>query len=475
MANPILHTPHKRSRIAIFCASLSIIICFGFAAALPDFRTSIPWLALITGMITILIALIHHITLTTENHLSPWMILGIAAAVRIMFVCRPPELSDDIYRYIWDGLRTIKGINPYAMAPAAVQPHTQEGAHLLSLVNHADLVTIYPPGAQLVFSVAAALGGSAFIFKSFLALMDLASCAVILSLLKRFGKPSVHAILYAWHPLPILEIAGSGHIDGAGIFFLLMAFYMAESRWSRLGKSTKRWRPCPFFISGFFYAWSCLVKLFPGVFFPILLNWIPPKNRHHFFSGALMGGVLLCLPFLNHIDHMLSTLLHYTRHWEFSGFSFFWLRQLSVSGMAARYILSTIFLTILFTIWTRVWRQNTAQPHHHTHRAMMAIYGINLSFLFLTPTLHPWYALYLTAILPFVPRVTGLILSWSVLLAYAVLIPYALTRTWTENPLATILIWLGPLSSVLITGIIRRWHRYGNREDVTRPPPAAGV
>ena len=140
-------TLYRSPIVIIGLASLSVPLCYGALSALPDFRTSVPILVLITAIITVLITGIHHITITTETHLPSWIILGIAAMIRIMLVFRPPELSNDIYRYIWDGLQTTQGINPYALAPAEAHPAPHEEAHLLSLINHPNLVTIYPPGA----------------------------------------------------------------------------------------------------------------------------------------------------------------------------------------------------------------------------------------------------------------------------------------------------------------------------------------
>jgi hypothetical protein len=51
-----------------------------------------------------------------------------------------------------------------------------------------------------------------------------------------------------------------------------------------------------------------------------------------------------------------------------------------------------------------------------------ALYAVTIVFLFLTPTLYPWYALYLVSFLPFTAGAAGLILTWSVFLSYRVLI-----------------------------------------------------
>jgi hypothetical protein len=63
----------------------------------------------------------------------------------------------------------------------------------------------------------------------------------------------------------------------------------------------------------------------------------------------------------------------------------------------------------------------------------------------LTPTLHPWYGLYLVAFLPFAPGAAGIVLSWSVILGYRVLMDYRLSGLWLEDSLTSFLIISAPL------------------------------
>jgi len=437
-------------------------------AAQSNLRFSVPLLIFISAAIWILLAVIQYNEDRNTCSLSPWLILGVAAIIRVMFVFRPPELSDDIYRYIWDGLQMVFGNNPYQLAPAHVLPQSQVAAEILPLVNHPDLVTIYPPGAQVVFLMAALLGHQTWVLKGLLSLMDLLSCVMIIRLLKQFDLKTSRSILYAWHPLTVLEISGSGHIDAAGIFFFFLSLSIAFNTISSSSFPDRMKKNLPVILSGLFYAWSCLIKLFPVLFFPILLKSVSRQYRHLFLAGVLSGGLLLCLPFFGHLTHMAETLFLYTRHWAFSGLSYVSLTHLHLSGDLSRTILGTLFLAALSVIWLRTpgsfFGRSSAEV---TNFSFYSLYLINLAFLFFTPTLHPWYALYLISVLPFVPGLTGAILSWSVLLAYAVLIPYALTGEWSENALSTVLIWLGPFSAFFVKHLIFRlkpilpFKRYG--------------
>jgi hypothetical protein len=53
-----------------------------------------------------------------RGHLYIW---GVAILMRLVLLPLTPELSDDIYRYLWDGQVQLAGINPYRYAPAAAE------------------------------------------------------------------------------------------------------------------------------------------------------------------------------------------------------------------------------------------------------------------------------------------------------------------------------------------------------------------
>jgi hypothetical protein len=98
---------------------------------------------------------------------APWnsrpfvlCLLLVAVFSRVVLFDVPPEtLSDDVYRYVWDGKVQWHGINPYRFAPAAEElTPLQEPFH--AKINHPFQQTIYPPVAQLLFVLAYLLAGS---------------------------------------------------------------------------------------------------------------------------------------------------------------------------------------------------------------------------------------------------------------------------------------------------------------------------
>ncbi len=434
----------------------------------PDLRLAVPGMAADTAVITIFLAAALFYGERQRISWSPATILAVAAAARLLFLFRPPELSDDIYRYLWDGLSLLSGRNPYAAAPAGVHPVTESLAGLQRMVNHPDLVTIYPPAAQAVFAAGALPGGGVIGVKALLVLLDLGSCVLILRLLAAFRLPAWRAALYAWHPLPVLEIGASGHIDAAGIFFVLVTLCLLagppdaprENTQAKVRPAFSGSRFPRELMAGATFAVAVLTKLFPLVFLPGFLL-VSRRKILLFLTGAAVGGVALAVPFLPDLRNALATLKTYAENWEFAGFAFNSLRQATGSGGTARMILAVLFATAAVCLYARLFmaHRKTGTPTGEgkmMSATVTAFSSVVICFLFLTPTLHPWYALYLAAFLPFAPAPAGLVFSWSVFLAYRVLIPYYILGCWTEDRLTPALVALGPLAAFFACAVLRR-------------------
>jgi hypothetical protein len=395
---------------------------------------------------------------------SPALILSVALILRLLFLCAPPQLSDDVYRYLWDGSNLLHGINPYAAPPSAISaPPELKQVH--SLINHPDFVTIYPPAAQLVFAGGAALGGSTTGFKTFLVLLDLGLCALLALLLRQLGKPAWLSVLYAWNPLPVLEIAGSGHVDGAGLALLMgsLCLIMRE----RLRPATAAPRHWTALLAGALLACAGLVKLFPLVLAPVLFLLVPTARRWSFTAGFFGTLAALLLPFLPQLTQMGASLDAYARNWEFAGFAFNMLRSLTGSGNLARLLLSCGFVLAVLTVTLRLARrlQRGLAPMDAGRRALQACYGIALALLLLTPTLQPWYALCLAALLPFCAGPAGLVLCWVVLLTYQVQIPYFILGQWLENPQVTAAVFLAPVTAGVLGVVVKGKLSAASRRD----------
>lgn len=461
--------------------SLAVACPYVYLSLQNDLRLSIPALIGCSAVVVMSLSILLYAGERGQLHLPPGVILFFAILFRLLFVFRAPELSDDIYRYLWDGLQTLRGVNPYSLAPAGVEAYDVGSAVLLSRVNHPALVTIYPPVSQIVFAAGAALSHSLAGMKIILGILDIATCAVILHLLHRLGLPAWRATLYAWHPLPVIEIAGSGHIDGVGILLSLVTILILVAPpqagsdrgrpVNRSGSSDKlgllrsfqpgqrtgffNWgKRLRSFTAGFVFSASVLVKEIPIFFLPVLL--LSGPRRMVMLLGFASGLIALSAPFMPDLYHMFVTLGVYLQDWEFSNFFFRLLRRLSLSGNCVRLALAALFVACVLYQTFVFGKKRPRDTQKVIGDAFKAQYVIVLAFLLLTPTLHPWYALYLVAFFPFVVGPAGLVLSWAVFLSYGVLIEYGATGRWIESDIAPAAMWFSPVFAYLMSKVAER-------------------
>ncbi|MBF0389367.1 MAG: hypothetical protein HQK71_04605 [Desulfamplus sp.] len=437
-------------------------------------------------MIVILITILIVALDRKKEQLSAYFIIVFALILRLLFLLQAPTLSDDIYRYCLDGIMLINGENPYSYAPIELLGEWQssdfvkniypEISSLLLLVNHLEFTTIYPPAAQIIFAIGSFIDSALNITDNFvgiklvLLMMDTLSCILIIKILERLKLPACYSTIYAWHPLPVLEIAHSGHIDGAAIFFLLMAIFLAST--SRNYKITKKsWWNCSIFtqiFAGLFMGLSILTKWLPLMFLPFLLLFMKYRKMRLVMSlGCIIAIVIFIAPFFPDIIKSFVTLNQYLQHWEFSGFFFrvvrnFMLHYTAQSGNVARAIIFVVFTLLYFIVFVRFFKNSALKNSDNNSRLSVVIdslFKITLVWIILTPTFYPWYALYLVALLPFKLNANfntaGITLSWSVLLSYKVLILYKLTGDWIEDTTISFMIMVAPLTALILQTYIR--------------------
>ena len=207
-------------------------------------------------------------------------ILLVGLAMRLILLPSPPA-SGDIYRYIWDGRVQAAGINPYRYLPADEALQALRDEAIYPNINRASYApTIYPPVAELVFFAATRISETTIFMKTVMIGFEGIAVWAILQLLAARGLPSTRVLLYAWHPLPVWEFAGDGHVDAMAIAFLLLAFVAADRR-------------SPVF-AGMALAAGVLVKYFPAVAGPAICkrwDWRLPAA----FTASV---AILYLPYL---------------------------------------------------------------------------------------------------------------------------------------------------------------------------------
>ena len=210
------------------------------------------------------------------------IILGVAILCRLPPLFADAELSSDVYRYVWDGIVEMAGVNPYRYVPAdpaiAALRSASEG-NIFPAINRATYAhTIYPPFAQLFFWLVAFVSPTLVMMKTTLVLCEGVTIWALLWLLRAFGRRREQIVLYAWAPILIWEIAGSGHLDSLAMALIGLALVARYQR-----------RPV---LTGLFLALAVLTKLYPLVLFPALYLRHPFDRK----TGRVGTGVEWRMP-----------------------------------------------------------------------------------------------------------------------------------------------------------------------------------
>jgi alpha-1,6-mannosyltransferase len=158
------------------------------------------------------------------------LVFGIGIALRAYVFAFPPLLSSDIYRYVWDGEVQAAGINPYRYFPADQAVAFLRDGAIFPHINRVDTAaTIYPPVAQFFFFAATRFGATIDAMRLAMLGCDALTVVAIVVLLRRMGHPVARVTAYLWHPLPLWEVANSGHVDALMVALLLVALCAASA------------------------------------------------------------------------------------------------------------------------------------------------------------------------------------------------------------------------------------------------------
>jgi hypothetical protein len=159
-----------------------------------------------------------------------WLIFGVAIGLRAYVLLFDPLLSSDIYRYVWDGKVQATGINPYRYVPADPALASLRDGTIFPHINRATTaVTIYPPVAQFFFLIVTRIGENVTVMRLALVGCEAVTVAIIALFLRRMNQPMTRVVAYLWHPLPLWEIASSGHVDALMLALMLLGLWIALS------------------------------------------------------------------------------------------------------------------------------------------------------------------------------------------------------------------------------------------------------
>lgn len=393
-------------------------------------ETLIPW--------ALLLGIFYLISIFLAERIFPQRSLLIfvfvtAAAFRLTLFPLYPSLSDDLYRYRWDGKVQQVGYNPYLVRPTDPQfAFLRNEAPGISAPEYA---AVYGPVLEEVFWLSVSLTDRIVLLKSPFLLFDLGTILLLFRLLPVLGISPLRALVYAWSPLPVVEFAASGHNDALPVFAFVLALLFYEKKQGKLSLAA--------------LSCSALAKLYAGFLFPVFLLrtgwkrlWVP----------VLVAGVAFA-PYLDDWRSYPDAVSVYMQTWRNNEGLFFFLRQFTATNWAAWRVYLVILAAAI--VYCLVRKLNPA-------RASFLILGTVLLF---SPNVFPWYVTWIVPLLAIYPNPAYLFFTVAVFLSYHVLILYRTTGVWEEQTLFRLLEYV-PFYALLVGGFIAsRFRRPGTGRD----------
>src|SRR5690606_31216967 len=204
-----------------------------------------------------------------------------AILFRIVLLFAIPNLSQDFYRFIWDGRMLFEGFNPYLFTPesfinAGQFPIDQAQELYLGMGElNGSHYTNYPPIKQFIFYISSLIAGknilgSVIVMRLFIIAADIGILYFGKKLLEKLQMPSHYIFWYLLNPFIIIELTGNLHFEGVMLFFLVWSLYLLH-----FGK----WQ-----LAAVIFGLSVSVKLIPLLFLPLFYQKLGFKIALLFYS-----------------------------------------------------------------------------------------------------------------------------------------------------------------------------------------------
>lgn len=345
---------------------------------------------------------------------KPYSLIIIGLGFRLIALFALPQLSDDYFRFVWDGRLLAQGINPFLQLPSTYMENPTEALalglteELYQGLNSKDYFTIYPPILQGIFSLGATLfpdnlQAHLWLMKGCVFLAEAGSLWLIFRLLQKMKLPPAWLAIYALNPLAIVELTGNLHFEALMIMGLLWCIWELKQ---------KRWK-----LATIPFAIAVGSKLLPLMLLPLLIRRLGWLRAIGFGALVLFWTGLMFLPILD-----VETFLHlqesvglYFQSFEFNASIYYLVRWLGyqVTGyniiQTAGPLLAGVTVLGIFVL-------TFLEKPVNLSRSMMWVF---LFYLSLSSIVHPWYSITLIALCSLTRYRFPLIWSLLIPLSYA--------------------------------------------------------
>ncbi len=340
------------------------------------------WAPLVTGMLLVL-----------PSGIGSGYSMALGIILRCLLLGALPLLSDDTYRFLWDGHLWNHGIHPFAYTPRTVLDTMQVPGitkEWFLLLNSPDYHTVYPPLGQFLFRIAA-FGANGHVptgvlyLQFFILAGEITTLWVLRQYLRQTNPEWTNqgVLLYAVNPLVMVETVGNGHFEGMMAGCMLATLLFLHQR--RDG------------MAGVFWAAGVAVKLLPLLFLPLVIGWLGWRRVGRFLAGFIPANLAFFLPLadLDVLRNMQSSVHLYFQKFEFNASLYYLFSHVSpwftgwYEGATIGPVLGqvTVFVVLYLAFW--LFKQKD-RPVRDVQTALLIASTL---YLLNATTVHPWYVI----------------------------------------------------------------------------------
>ena len=352
-----------------------------------------------------------------------FVVISLGVMGRIGFLWFP--VSNDVYRYVWEGYIQNHGFNPYQVAPndpfltSLIQG---DMATIWQQINHKDLSAAYPPLMMLLFRTLSAISSTPILFKIVMIGFDLMTIGALILIVQWRKIPPAHLLWYVANPLVLVYVAGEAHLDIVQAAFLVWGLYFIGSR-----------KP----VAGFLALGMAAVSKYFAI---LALPFVMTRSNRRAWPAIFITGVAF-IPFMHDPEAVFRSLFIFGSRMHYNDSLAEILRFLF--GALALPVLCLILLSLLAGIYLFV---------HDILRSVYLALGVLLLCL---PTLHPWYLLLMAPLMVVYPSRAWLYLMLATIATLPVLATEYHTGVFLENKWLKLIEYL-PFYGLLIYDTVMR-------------------